>query len=127
MFDLRYSAFAVQAVSNDVICEYELIKLFLQVSVLKSQQVCVVLERIELLFEASINFCQLFIASMVSIELTTKTDYLTADSCKLLVSDPHVSAQIFCPFGFNLLLTEQLSLGFKEEVVALIGALTVLL
>jgi len=79
------------------------------------------------LLEATINFSQILVACVASVKFTAKTDHFATDSCNLLFSEPSVSVQILRSLGFDFLLTKQLPLGFKQEVVALVGTLTVLL
>jgi hypothetical protein len=75
---LKNSSLAIEAVPNDVIREHEFVEFLLKISVLKSQQVSVVLKRMQLLLKAVANLVLIFIAALDGFEFATVTDKLTA-------------------------------------------------
>lgn len=64
------STFSIQTITNNIICEHKLVKLLLQIGVLKCKQVSMILQSIKFLFKAVTHFLEIFVICISSIKFT---------------------------------------------------------
>ena len=65
--------FTIQSIFDKIICQYELVELLLQIVVLEGQNVGMVLQGVQFLFETVASFEQLFVASPDGVKLAPET------------------------------------------------------
>jgi len=85
--------FAIEAIFDQVICEDELVELLLQIVVLEGQNVGMVLQGMQFLFETVTGFEQLLIASPDGVKFATKTAKFSLTSDKFGVTCAQISIQ----------------------------------
>lgn len=119
--------FPIESIPDDVVGHDKFVQFLLQVVVLKSQQVCVVLESMQLLLVAMAGLQEGFVALANGFELTRQRLKLVIVIHKGLLTAAHIAIELPGASTFRLLLADELPLCLQEESIPLVGILAVFL
>lgn len=86
-----------------------------------------VLQRVQFLLQTVVDLGQLLVVAVDSVQLAAEAQDLATVVGQLLICVFLGNGEVLIPGSLYLLLAQELALGFKQEVVPLACAITVLL
>ena len=101
----------VESSFDNIVSEDELIEFLLKVVVLKSKDVCMVLQSMELLLVAMARLQLLLVARPDSLKLTTQTHQLIVELNELALRRAEVIIELNTPLALSLFLLLKLPLA----------------
>ena len=127
MLHLVDARLPIEPVANDVVGHHELVQLLLQVIILQRQQVCMILQRVQLLLIAVTGLEKGFIALSDGFKFVRQRLQLVITLHEVALRLLNVAIELAGAPALRFFLSDKLALGFSQELIPLVCILAVFL